>query len=170
MGVVAEVADRVVVMRGGQKIEDGAAEQIFHAPREPYTRALLAAVPRLHSMRGKDTPEKFHLVLGGAPEVPVTAHAPRAGTGAPLLKVRGLTTHFDVKTGFFGRVTRLVHAVEKVSFTFAAALALVGESGCGKSTPAARCCGRLMSQSIEFEGRDIARSRRRGAPIRRDIK
>src|SRR5712692_3433649 len=50
MGVVAEVADRVVVMRGGQKIEDGGAEQIFHAPKEPYTQALLAAVPRLHSM------------------------------------------------------------------------------------------------------------------------
>src|SRR5262252_3896841 len=51
MGVVAEVADRVIVMRGGRKVEEGAADQIFHAPRETYTRALLADVPKLHSMR-----------------------------------------------------------------------------------------------------------------------
>src|SRR5207247_5343374 len=66
--VAAEVADRVVVMRGGQKVEEGFGEQIFHAPKEPYTRALLAAVPRLHSMRGTDAPEKYRLVLGGTSE------------------------------------------------------------------------------------------------------
>ena len=59
MGVVAEIADRVVVMRDGRKVEDGDVLRIFAAPREPYTRALLAAVPRLGSMRGTDRPEKY---------------------------------------------------------------------------------------------------------------
>jgi len=59
MGVVAEVADRVAVMLSGKKVEEGSAEQIFHNPNHPYTRALLNAVPRLGSMKGKTQPEKF---------------------------------------------------------------------------------------------------------------
>jgi len=174
MGVVAEIADRVVVMKDGQKVEEGAAEQIFHAPRETYTRALLAAVPQLGSMRGTDEPEKFHLVLGGATDETPPANAKHPQIGAALLKVRDLTTRFDVKSGFFGRVARRVHAVEKVSFDLAAGetLALVGESGCGKSTTG-RSLLRLVdvaSGSIEFEGRDIARlPSSEVRPIRRDI-
>jgi ABC-type dipeptide/oligopeptide/nickel transport system ATPase component len=59
MGVVAEVADRVVVMFKGKIVEQGDAETIFHNPQHPYTRALINAVPRLGSMNGKDAPEKF---------------------------------------------------------------------------------------------------------------
>ncbi|MEX2644124.1 MAG: ABC transporter ATP-binding protein [Acetobacterales bacterium] len=62
MGVVAEMADRVVVMHRGCKMEEGEVGQIFEAPRHPYTRALLAAVPRLGSMAGKAGPEPFPLV------------------------------------------------------------------------------------------------------------
>ncbi|MDP6976796.1 MAG: ABC transporter ATP-binding protein [Acidimicrobiales bacterium] len=61
MGVVAEVADRVVVMNRSRVVEQGDAEQIFHSPRDPYTQALISAVPRLGSMAGKDAPEPFHL-------------------------------------------------------------------------------------------------------------
>ena len=61
MGVIAEVADRVVVMNQSRAVEQGPVDQIFHSPREPYTQGLLSAVPRLGSMAGKDEPEAFHL-------------------------------------------------------------------------------------------------------------
>jgi len=61
MGVIAEVADRVVVMNQSRIVEQGPVDQIFHSPREPYTQGLLSAVPRLGSMAGKDEPEAFHL-------------------------------------------------------------------------------------------------------------
>ena len=173
MGVVAEVADRVVVMYAGEKVEEGTAEAIFATPTKPYTRALLAAVPKLGALRGEDVPRKFPSV---AADTAATPHRPASKPrhGAPLLSVRKLTTRFDVKSGFFGRVRRRVHAVEQVSFDLAAGetLALVGESGCGKSTTG-RSLLRLVDitgGSIEFEGRDIAKLAD-GAlrPVRRDI-
>ncbi len=62
MGVVAEVADRVLVMYRGDKVEEGASEEVFARPRHPYTRALLSAVPRLGAMQGSDLPRKFELL------------------------------------------------------------------------------------------------------------
>jgi glutathione transport system ATP-binding protein len=59
MGVVAEIADRVVVMFKGEVVEQNDAVTIFHDPQHPYTRALINAVPKLGSMNGKDAPEKF---------------------------------------------------------------------------------------------------------------
>ena len=175
MGVVAEVADRVVVMYRGEKVEEGEATRLFAAPVAPYTKALLSAVPRLGSMRDVDLPRKFPLVSmdgvtrdapaeSATPAAPTPAHGQPTGApdrdASPLLKVRDLTTRFDVRSGFFGRVERRVHAVEKVSFDLAAGetLALVGESGCGKSTTG-RSLLRLVDidgGSMEFEGRDIA--------------
>ncbi|KVA04444.1 glutathione ABC transporter ATP-binding protein [Burkholderia latens] len=175
MGVVAEVADRVLVMYRGEKVEEGESERIFTTPAHRYTRALLAAVPRLGSMHGTDVPEKFPLLKVDGTSVAASAPAAddaRDAGGAPadrqphvdpeappILRVRDLVTRFPVKSGVFGRVSQYVHAVERVSFELRAGetLALVGESGCGKSTTGRSLLRLVESQSgaIEFDGRDI---------------
>jgi glutathione transport system ATP-binding protein len=165
MGVVAEVADRVVVMWRGRKVEEGAVERIFQAPQHPYTKALLSAVPKLGALRGQDLPVRFPLLVvddakaDAAPPTPLVQDTVRA-TDAPLLEVRDLTTRFDVRKGIFGSLKARVHAVEKVSFAVrpGETLALVGESGCGKSTTGRTIMGlqSATSGSIRFDGLDTA--------------
>ncbi len=162
MGVVAEMADEVVVMWRGNKVEQGPVDQIFNAPQHPYTQALLAAVPRLGSMAGKDLPVRTpHTVLenGVLREVGDTHIQDTADYATPLLTVDKLTTRFDIGHTFFGRVTHRVHAVEQVSFDLfpGETLALVGESGSGKTT-----IGKTLQQlvtptggQVRYEGKDI---------------
>ncbi|MEO1536629.1 MAG: ABC transporter ATP-binding protein [Pseudomonadota bacterium] len=142
MAVVAQMADRVVVMFRGNKVEEGPVEQIFEAPQHPYTKALLAAVPKLGEMAGTTAPVRLKLMGDGdtAPE----SILPKEDK--VLLDVKGLTTRFPVKGGFFRRVVANVHAVEDVSFQVKSGqtLSLVGESGCGKSS-----CGRSVLRLIE---------------------
>jgi peptide/nickel transport system ATP-binding protein/glutathione transport system ATP-binding protein len=154
MAVVAQMADRVVVMFRGNKVEEGTVEEIFTNPQHDYTKALLAAVPKLGEMRGKAAPEPMKLL--GAENQNVD---PIPGTSDVLLTVKNLTTRFPVKGGFFRRTISNVHAVEDVSFNInkGQTLSLVGESGCGKSS-AGRSILRLvepMAGEINLDGVDI---------------
>ena len=162
MGVVAEMADDVVVMWRGRKVEQGPVEQIFNAPQHPYTQTLLAAVPRLGSLTGQPYPLRTPLeVLDGDVRrtVGTTQVQSTARYDAPLLQVEKLTTRFDVRRNWLGRATHRVHAVESVSLEIypGETLALVGESGSGKST-----IGKTLQQLVEptsgtirFDGQDI---------------
>ncbi|MDB4169891.1 ABC transporter ATP-binding protein [Planktomarina sp.] len=148
MAVVAQMADRVVVMFRGEKVEEGPVEDIFKNPQHPYTQNLLAAVPKLGEMRGQPTPKPLSLI--GQPEKSLIGSVPPSEE--VLLDVRNLTTRFSVKGGFFRRKVARVHALENVSFSIkkGATLSLVGESGSGKST-----CGRSILRLEEPQSGSI---------------
>ena len=167
MGVVAEMADRVLVMRHGRKVEEGDAIRVFDAPVHPYTKLLLAAVPVLGSLAGQKLPVPFQ-----TDDVVPASQATVREEGPPVLEVRNLTTRFDVRRGF--RLAGRVHAVEGVSLRVrhGETLALVGESGCGKSTTG-RSIIRLeqpISGELWLNGDDVTRlDHGREARLRRGV-
>ncbi|MDF3855758.1 ABC transporter ATP-binding protein [Paracoccus pantotrophus] len=162
MGVVAEIADRALVMRHGSIVESGDCLDIFARPQHPYTRTLLFAVPKLGAMGDSNRPLPFPEMDEAGREV--QPHQPEAGTAqtsnAPLLQVQGLTARFEIRGGVFRTVRGRVHAVENVSFDLQAGetLSLVGESGCGKSTTG-RALLRLIEPvagDVKLEGQDLS--------------
>jgi peptide/nickel transport system ATP-binding protein len=151
MGVVAEMADRVIVMHSGRAVESGPVREIFSAPKDSYTRSLLAAVPRIGARHAGEPPRHR----------------------APVVRVDGLTVRFDILGGVLRRPVKRVHAVEDVSFEVARGetLAIVGESGCGKSTT-----GRALLNLLSWHGEiEIDGTSTRGLspgamkPVRRSI-
>ena len=165
MGVVAEVANRVMVMRDGEVVEENAVIPLFENPQHPYTQTLLAAVPKLGAMLGTDQPARFDLVLNratGAADPATLASAVHNNTPSNtqtervVLSVKNLVTRFDVRSGIFGFVKKRIHAVEQVSFDLheGETLSLVGESGCGKTTTGRSLVGlaKITRGTIDFDG------------------
>lgn len=123
MALVAETADRVLVMQHGHIVEQGSVDEVLRSPQHPYTKHLVDAVP--HFRHGAAAPSR--------------AGTPREN----LLAIDDLSVHFPIKGGWFGKGAGSVHAVDQVSFHLKSneTLAIVGESGCGKSTTARAIMG-----------------------------
>lgn len=164
LGVVAEIADRIIVMYRGKVVEQGTVLDIFTKPQHPYTRGLLACRPRLSIGKARlpvvadfmqvDAAGNFLARPVAVGEEPLqTAFAelrtksdtsktfpveqkPRSTAEEPFLQVEDLRVYFPVRKGFFARTTEFVRAVDEVSFAIypGETVGLVGESGCGKTT------------------------------------
>lgn len=150
-GVVEEVADRVVVMRRGEIVEQGPASKVLREPQHAYTRALIDAVPKIN--KGKDGSTK--------------------DATSPIMEVRNLYKTYQAPGGLFQK-RRIIPALKNVSFDIhqGKTVGIVGESGSGKST-LARQIVRLAentSGSIVFMGLDIAKlSENELRPVRRHM-
>jgi peptide/nickel transport system ATP-binding protein len=179
LGVIAEIADDVIVMYKGKIVEAGPVLQIFEDPQHPYTKGLLACRPRLDTKlkvlptvrdfmeeteSGEITIKTNERVDTLVHELSFSADEIAARTAAlastkPLLDVKNLEVHFPIKSGLLGRTTGHVKAVDGISFDVkpGETLGLVGESGCGKTTTG-RAILRLVEPtggSVHFDGRDV---------------
>jgi len=161
LGVVGEIADRVVVMYKGKIVEQNTSDNIFSHPQHPYTKALLACRPALHT-KGERLPVVSDFMEGGKKyEIRDTKYTDKntkyeirsTKYENKLLSVDNLKVYFPLKKTFFGKVLTYTRAVDDVSFELyeGETLGLVGESGCGKST-----LGRAILRLIEpTEGKII---------------
>ena len=173
LGVIADIADEVVVMYRGDIVEKGSTEQIFTKPQHPYTKGLLACRPSLErNPRRLPVVSDFMTSDGQEKQLNVEILKQQKQTRvvedsqSELLKIENVKKHFPLQKGFFGGVKSWVKAVDDVSFTVrkGRTLGLVGESGCGKTT-----LGRTILRLVEptdgkilYGGTDITRLDREG--------
>lgn len=160
LGVIAEVANRVVVMYRSHKVEEGATEALFQRAEHPYTRGLVACRPglggnprRLLTVADFMSPEGERLEIPEDRLIPQVKRTEAVLDEAPVLvDVQNLETHYPVTGGFFGKVVDHVRAVDGVSLTIrrGQTFGLVGESGCGKTT-----LGRSLLRLVEPTGGQI---------------
>ncbi len=180
LGVIAELADKVVVMYKGKIVEQGNVLEIFTNPQHPYTKGLLACRPPLDKrytflptvsdfmqenengevIDNNISVEEFTKDLA-VPDIDRKAKQERLFAQEPLMKIKNLKTYFPIRNGFFGGITSNVKAVDDVTFDVypGETLGLVGESGCGKTT-----IGRTIIRLEEpnegemiYKGKDIAK-------------
>jgi len=171
LGVIAEVADRVLVMYKGKIVEQGSVLDIFSNPQHPYTKSLLACRPPLGKRLSKlptvvdfmTENEKGEIVETNISvedainavlisEATTLARRERVLSGKPILQLKNLQTWFPTNKTFLGKVTDYVKAVDDVSFDVyeGETLGLVGESGCGKTT-----LGRTILRLVPAHGGEI---------------
>ncbi len=173
LGVVADIADKIVVMRKGNIVEQGNAKDILRNPQHPYTKALLACRPagKEKGMRLPvvsdfihDEPTKKEQVVSHSkqPDVNHKQEATNNKLQTVILEVKNLSVHFPVTKNFLGKTTQFFKAVDDVSFTVGQGeiIGLVGESGCGKTT-----LGRSILQLIKpasgqilLDGNDLSKA------------
>ena len=162
MGVIAETADRVMVMYQGRVLETGPVRQVLDAPQQPCTQVLMGAIPSVHHrVQRLPVPE-----VGGGPAAPAVPWQPGAGAQEPaaaLLEVRDLCKEFDLSSGWLARLLaredkKILKAVDGVGFSIrrGSTFGLVGESGSGKSTVARMVAGLTppTSGTVLFDGVD----------------
>ncbi|MCB9943737.1 MAG: ABC transporter ATP-binding protein [Geminicoccaceae bacterium] len=174
LGVVANIADDVIVMYRGRLMETGSTADVLASPGHPYVKALMHAVPTLHM-----DPNERLTTLRPTPDVPASLAdcRPNIATGGPILEVRGLTKIFTLRHGLRGTAEHF-KAVDDVSFTIerGECFAIVGESGSGKTTVSKLIMRGLKADggSICFHGADgeidvLALSESQLLPFRRSI-
>jgi peptide/nickel transport system ATP-binding protein len=174
LGVIREIADRVLVMYKGEIVEQGLANKLFNYPQHAYTKGLLACRPSpayqlkqlpvigdFINSDGSDTKTTIETIREkyAYPNTEIDSRKKKLYSKEPILKINNLSKEYPIKSGLFGSPTKVVKAVDDISFDAypGETLGLVGESGCGK-TSLGRSILRLIeptSGNIEFEGTDI---------------